>query len=324
MQQPVEHRRRDHLVARQHLRPRADRLVARDAHRPAPVAVAHEPEEERRFFPAEGLKAHLVDDHERRLHVLRPLQSRRRPVGVLPHRVHQLFDAVERDRETALDRAHAQRDRQVRLSDAGRTEDQERLLLLDPPAGRQCLDPASLDRRLKREVEIADRLAGRKSRESKRPADAPLLAPRLLRLEQRLQEVRRALLVLDGLGEQAGERLGGKAQPQGLQSSTQAVKQNYKEFRKRNKTFQFAFFFQDIDKSALEVTDEERELAYEAAWKEGGLMFMGVFNDLLKSEEANATAQDFFRRKLSEVVTDPATAAQLMPVWPALSTMGEK
>lgn len=96
-------------------------------------------------------------------------------------------------------------------------------------------------------------------------------------------------------------------------SSTQAVKQNYKEFRKRNKTFQFAFFFQDIDKSALEVTDEERELAYEAAWKEGGLMFMGVFNDLLKSEEANATAQDFFRRKLREVVTDPATAAQLMP-----------
>lgn len=93
----------------------------------------------------------------------------------------------------------------------------------------------------------------------------------------------------------------------------QAIKQNYKELRKRNKTFPFAFFFEATDKSALEVTDEEREQEYEAAWARGGLMFLGTFNDLVLNDEANATAQEFFRNKLRAVVHDPATAGSLMP-----------
>lgn len=91
------------------------------------------------------------------------------------------------------------------------------------------------------------------------------------------------------------------------------IKQNYPEFRTRNKTFPFAFHFEALDKSALEVTPQEREQAYEAAWERGGLMFLGTFNDLVTNEEANATAQEFFRRKLRQVVADPATAEQLMP-----------
>jgi cation diffusion facilitator CzcD-associated flavoprotein CzcO len=93
----------------------------------------------------------------------------------------------------------------------------------------------------------------------------------------------------------------------------QAIKQHYGEHRDLNKTFPFAFFFETTDKSALEVSDEEREREFEASWKRGGLMFLGTFNDLLTNDESNALAKEFFRRKLLETVPDPTTAAQLMP-----------
>lgn len=95
--------------------------------------------------------------------------------------------------------------------------------------------------------------------------------------------------------------------------TVRAIKANYREFRERNKTYAFAFFFKETNKSALEVSEQEREQAYEEAWQEGGLMFLGVFNDLLQNEQANKTAQDFFRGKLLEIVQDPVTAEQLMP-----------
>jgi cation diffusion facilitator CzcD-associated flavoprotein CzcO len=96
-------------------------------------------------------------------------------------------------------------------------------------------------------------------------------------------------------------------------AAAQAIKKNYRQFRRDNKTFPFAFFLDAIDKSALEVSAEEREQAYEDAWGRGGLMFLGTFNDLLTNDESNATAQEFFSRKLRALVEDPATANLLMP-----------
>ncbi len=93
----------------------------------------------------------------------------------------------------------------------------------------------------------------------------------------------------------------------------QSIKRSYPEFRQRNLQYPFAFFFETTGKSALEVTPEERERAYEEAWARGGLGFLGVFTDLLFDERANATSQDFIRRKLKSIVKDPATAAALMP-----------
>jgi hypothetical protein len=37
-------------------------------------------------------------------------------------------------------------------------------------------------------------------------------------------------------------------------------------------------------------------------------MFLGCFTDLLLNDAANATAQDFFRRKLRAIVRDRETA----------------
>jgi cyclohexanone monooxygenase len=67
------------------------------------------------------------------------------------------------------------------------------------------------------------------------------------------------------------------------------------------------------DQSALDATAEERRREYEARWREGGLGFMAAYRDLLYSDEANATAADFVREKIREIVRDPATAETLTP-----------
>ena len=58
---------------------------------------------------------------------------------------------------------------------------------------------------------------------------------------------------------------------------------------------------------------EERERAYEARWRQGGLVILGTYGDLLLSHEANATAADFVRGKIREIVRDPETAQKLSP-----------
>ncbi|MFX8327759.1 NAD(P)/FAD-dependent oxidoreductase, partial [Acinetobacter baumannii] len=52
---------------------------------------------------------------------------------------------------------------------------------------------------------------------------------------------------------------------------------------------------------------------FEKAWQRGGLRFRATFTDILSSTEANATASDFLRRKIREVVKDPEVARKLNP-----------
>jgi cyclohexanone monooxygenase len=67
------------------------------------------------------------------------------------------------------------------------------------------------------------------------------------------------------------------------------------------------------EKSALEVTEEERNAEFEARWAYGGLGMGGAFNDLVISPEANALVADFVREKIRSIVKDPATAELLCP-----------
>jgi cyclohexanone monooxygenase len=67
------------------------------------------------------------------------------------------------------------------------------------------------------------------------------------------------------------------------------------------------------DKSALEVSAEEREREYERCWQAGGLALFGSFNDLLLDERANRTAAEFVRSKIREAVHDPDVAELLCP-----------
>ena len=68
------------------------------------------------------------------------------------------------------------------------------------------------------------------------------------------------------------------------------------------------------DKSALEVSAEERNAKYEQKWQEGGsISFLYSYNDLLTNKAANDTASEFVRNKIRATVKDPKTAELLCP-----------
>ena len=91
-------------------------------------------------------------------------------------------------------------------------------------------------------------------------------------------------------------------------------KQNYPEWRRRARHSLAGFPYTASVTYALEVSAEERRAAFEAAWGAGGFTFLsGTFRDLVMTEEANATAADFVRSKIDEIVHDPAVAAMLKP-----------
>jgi cation diffusion facilitator CzcD-associated flavoprotein CzcO len=68
------------------------------------------------------------------------------------------------------------------------------------------------------------------------------------------------------------------------------------------------------ERSALEVTAEERRRMYEAGWQRGGVNALSyAFTDFFSDERANRTAQDFAREKIRQIVRDPGVAEALCP-----------
>ena len=92
-----------------------------------------------------------------------------------------------------------------------------------------------------------------------------------------------------------------------------AVKRDYPALRARGGQMPFGFDTRSTERSALEVSPEERLAEYEDRWRQGGLPFLGSFADLLFSKEANDTAADFVREKIRGIVRDPAVADVLTP-----------
>ena len=68
------------------------------------------------------------------------------------------------------------------------------------------------------------------------------------------------------------------------------------------------------DRSVWDVSPEKREALYEAAWAKGGLQFRAVFRDLLTDKAANDTAATFLKKKIRQIVHDPATADLLADI----------
>ena len=91
------------------------------------------------------------------------------------------------------------------------------------------------------------------------------------------------------------------------------IKANYAGLRELASRQPFGSNLEFGDRAALAVSDDERRREYEARWQRGGLPFVAAFNDLLYSEEANATAAEFIREKIRSIVRDPAVAALLSP-----------
>ena len=67
-------------------------------------------------------------------------------------------------------------------------------------------------------------------------------------------------------------------------------------------------------RSALEVSDDERNRAYESKWQEGGsISYLYAYTDLLVNKQSNDTASEFVRNKIRATVKDPRTAELLAP-----------
>jgi cyclohexanone monooxygenase len=67
-------------------------------------------------------------------------------------------------------------------------------------------------------------------------------------------------------------------------------------------------------KSALDVSDEERQDIYEKLWAKGGSAYlMTSFTDLLRNARSNETLASFVQDKILATVKDPQTAEILMP-----------
>jgi cyclohexanone monooxygenase len=78
-----------------------------------------------------------------------------------------------------------------------------------------------------------------------------------------------------------------------------------------------SFFGQEhyfIPKSVLEATPEEREREFDRMWDNGGFAFwLGNYQDMFFSQEANDLCADYLKRKIRKTVKDPVVAEKLIP-----------
>jgi len=92
------------------------------------------------------------------------------------------------------------------------------------------------------------------------------------------------------------------------------VKDNYEEIRGIAQTTVNGHAFRISERKVADVTPEERQAIYDAAWETGGLQFRATFHDLLTDRAANDTAAEFVKARIRALVKDPATAAALADI----------
>ena len=92
------------------------------------------------------------------------------------------------------------------------------------------------------------------------------------------------------------------------------VKANYGEIVQTMRETRNGHWFRIKDRSIFDVTDEEREAAFEESWEKGGLQFRSEFGDITTNLEANSKAAEFIKRKIRETVKDPEKARLLSDI----------
>ena len=92
------------------------------------------------------------------------------------------------------------------------------------------------------------------------------------------------------------------------------IKASYPEIFRRCRESHGGFLHLADPRSALEVSEEEREAFFETLYAEPGFgIWLGNFSDILIDEKANATITEFMGRKIRERVDDPEIAEKLVP-----------
>jgi cyclohexanone monooxygenase len=97
--------------------------------------------------------------------------------------------------------------------------------------------------------------------------------------------------------------------------TVEEVKADYLGLRQRARKMFAALAFTPNRKSALEMTEMERQREFEKRWKQGGLTFQGVFSDFAISREANEFAAEFVRQKIQQTVKNSVVAKALVPTY---------
>ncbi|MEZ5264001.1 MAG: steroid monooxygenase, partial [Acidimicrobiales bacterium] len=94
----------------------------------------------------------------------------------------------------------------------------------------------------------------------------------------------------------------------------EAMKADYPAYRQAARESGFGVPVELPTKSALEVTEEERNAKYEEGWQQGNLVaLLLAFTDVITDKAANDTAAEFIRNKIRSIVKDPQTAEDLCP-----------
>jgi cation diffusion facilitator CzcD-associated flavoprotein CzcO len=93
-----------------------------------------------------------------------------------------------------------------------------------------------------------------------------------------------------------------------------ALKARYPAHRQEARVSGFGVPNPAPEKSALEVTEEERQETYREGFERGSLVGMLLsYNDLITDKAANDTAAEYVRQRIRDIVTDPAVAEKLAP-----------
>ena len=92
------------------------------------------------------------------------------------------------------------------------------------------------------------------------------------------------------------------------------IRENYPEIFRKCQETAGSFIHEFDQRSALEVSPEEREEQYERLWNEPGFKkWLSNFYDVMLPGEANEDYAEFVRNKIRERVTDPLVAEKLVP-----------
>jgi cation diffusion facilitator CzcD-associated flavoprotein CzcO len=95
------------------------------------------------------------------------------------------------------------------------------------------------------------------------------------------------------------------------------MKLDYPRAYQRRRTTFGGFDYEFLEKSASEVSEDERRATFERVWEIGGFApWVGSFNDLLANEQSNRAAYDFWREKTRARINNPAVAEMLAPTEP--------
>ena len=90
-------------------------------------------------------------------------------------------------------------------------------------------------------------------------------------------------------------------------------KRTYRKKRETARATRSAMLYDYGPHSAHAFTPQERREEFERRWERGGTNFLYAYSDIMRDEVANASAADFVREKIAELVWDPETAAALTP-----------